>query len=132
MRIRTLLHILLVVVILALCGQIVATWRRSLPTLPLEASPAPSALAEPGALLPDLTPEDMNAYVETIAQNDLFSPARGEAPAPAPTTEGPPKVDPPSHLKLVGVILTRSRAEAFLTDASQGNKVLRVKQGDSL
>ena len=32
MRIRTLLHAVLVVVILALCGKIVSTWRRPLPT----------------------------------------------------------------------------------------------------
>jgi hypothetical protein len=74
----------------------------------------------------------MNASVDAIAQNDLFSPSRGAVPPPTTTPEGPPKVDPPSHLKLVGVVLTRSRAEAFLSDASQGNKVIRVKQGESI
>jgi hypothetical protein len=46
--------------------------------------------------------------------------------------KAPETVPPPSHLKLVGVVLTRSRAEAFLSDSSQGNKVVRVKQGDSI
>ena len=132
MRIRTLLHVVLVVVILMLCGKIVATWRRSLPTPPIETTNAPPALSEAGGPLPTLTPDAMSAYVATIAQNDLFSPARGEAPAPVTTDEGPKKIDPPAHLKLVGIVLTRSRAEAFLSDTSQGNKVIRVKQGDSI
>ena len=132
MRIRTLLHAALVVVILALCGKIVSTWRRPLPMPSGEAPNASPPLPEPGELSSVLTPDAMSASVNTIAQNDLFSPSRGQVPPPTTTPEGPPKVDPPSHLKLVGVLLTRSRAEAFLSDASQGNKVLRVKQGESI
>jgi len=132
MRIRTLLHVALVVVILALCGKIVSTWRRPLPTPSGGASNASPPLPEPGELSPVLTPDAMSASVNTIAQNDLFSLSRGQVSPPTTTPEGPPKVDPPSHLKLVGVLLTRSRAEAFLSDASQGNKVLRVKQGESI
>jgi hypothetical protein len=130
MRIRTLLHLVLVAVILAFVGKIVSTWRRPLPTLSGKVAPEPvSAVSEPP---PSLTPEAREVFVTTIAQNDLFSPDRGETPAPTVVDDGPKKVDPPSHLKLVGVVLTRSRAEAFLSDTSQGNKVVRVKQGDSI
>lgn len=132
MRMRTFLHVMLVVVILALCGKIVATWRRPLSALPIETATAPSSLPQAEAPVADLTPDAMSASVELIAQHDLFSPNRGEEPPSTTVAEGPPKVDPPSHLKLVGVVLTRSRAEAFLSDASQGNKVVRVKQGDSI
>src|SRR5581483_3721534 len=132
MRIRTFLHMVLVFVILALCGKIVVTWRRPSLSLPRETAPPPSALPDAEAPLAGRTPDEMTAVVETIAQHDLFSPDRGETPAPPTTDAGPKKVDPPSHLKLVGVVLTRSRAEAFLSDASQGNKVVRVKQGDAI
>jgi hypothetical protein len=132
MRIRTLLHAALVVFILALCGKIVSTWRRPLPAPSGEAPNASPPLPGPGELPSGLTPDAMSASVDAIAQNDLFSPNRGAVTPQTTTVEGPPKVDPPSHLKLVGVILTRSRAEAFLSDASQGNKVLRVKQGESI
>ncbi len=132
MRIQTLLHVALVVVILGLCGKIVAAWRRPVPPAPVESAaptPSPSAAELPP---PTLTQEGTNALVATIAENDLFSPNRGEVPASV-TEEAPKnKVDPPSHLKLVGIMLTRQRAEAFLSDSSQGNKVIRVKQGDSV
>ena len=130
MRIRTLLHIVLVAVILAFVGKIVSTWRRPLPTLSGKVAPEPVPVV--GEPHPSLTPEAKDAFVTTIAQNDLFSPERGETPAPPVVDDGPKKIDPPSHLKLVGVVLTRSRAEAFLSDTSQGNKVVRVKQGDSI
>jgi len=130
MRIQTLIHTLLVLVIFALCGRIVAVWRRPAPSVSVETgTPAPPSAAEMPP--PNLTQEAADALVATIAQNDLFSSERGEVPASVPV-ETQKKVDPPSHLKLVGVLLTRRRAEAFLSDSSQGNKVVRVKQGDSI
>lgn len=131
MRIRTLLNALLVLVVVLVSGKIIATWRRPVPVAPGEPVPAPAPNSEVGGLPPPLTLEASNAFVESIARNDLFSLDRGAAPPPPPS-EKPPDVPPPSHLKLVGVVLTRSRAEAFLSDSSQGNKVVRVKQGDSI
>jgi hypothetical protein len=132
MRIQTLLHAALVVIILGLCGQVIATWRRPAPSVPVDLG-APTSLPPAAEMSPpNLTQEGTDALVATIAQNDLFSPDRGEVAAPAPVDTQKNKVDPPSHLKLVGVMLTRRRAEAFLSDSSQGNKVVRVKQGDSI
>lgn len=131
MRIRTLMHALLVLVVLLVSGQIIATWRRPFPVVAGEGEAPPPPTPEGGGVPANLTPEASNALVTTIAQNDLFSPDRGAAPPPPPD-KAPETVPPPSHLKLVGVVLTRSRAEAFLSDSSQGNKVVRVKQGDSI
>jgi hypothetical protein len=132
MRIQRLLHIALVVIILALCGKIVAAWRRPTPFIPVSENDSQISPTVADLSPAQLTQEGAEALVTIIAQNDLFSPSRGEVPVPE-TEEAPStKVDPPSHLKLVGVLLTRHRAEAFLSDSSQGNKVVRVKQGDSI
>ena len=131
MRIRTFLHALLVLIMLVFSGKIIAAWRRPLPAVPVETATSPPPAPEVGGVPANLTPEASNALVEAIAQNDLFSPDRGEA-LPPPPDKAPEPVPAPSHLKLVGVVLTRSRAEAFLADSSQGNKVVRVKQGDSI
>jgi hypothetical protein len=125
------MHALLVFVIVLVSGKIVATWRRPLPAVPGDAGSPPPSAPEAAEAPASLTPEASNPLVTAIAQNDLFSPDRGAAPPPPPE-KAPESVPPPSHLKLVGVVLTRSRAEAFLSDASQGNKVMRVKQGDSI
>ena len=131
MRIQTLLHAALVLIIFVLCGKIVATWRRPMPSVPVDASASPSSPSAAEVFPPTLTQEGTDAFVATIAQNDLFSSDRGAVPAPVPV-ETQKKVDPPSHLKLVGVLLTTRRAEAFLSDSSQGNKVVRIKQGDNI
>ena len=39
---------------------------------------------------------------------------------------------PPSHLTLVGVLLTPGREEAFLANSSQGNRVTRVQKGEQI
>jgi hypothetical protein len=49
-----------------------------------------------------------------------------------PTKIDEPVVAPPSHLKLVGIVVSRSQTEAMFTDATQGGKAVRVKQGDTL
>ena len=67
-----------------------------------------------------------------ITDKDLFSPDRKRpvvVPQPVATTEPPP---PPSHLSLVGVLLTPDREEAFLADSSQGNRVTRVQKGEQI
>jgi hypothetical protein len=84
MRIRTLMHALLVLVVLLVSGQIIATWRRPFPVVAGEGE-APSPPPPDGGEGPaNLTPEASNALVTIIAQNDLFSPDRGVAPPPPP------------------------------------------------
>src|SRR5262249_24678936 len=69
-------------------------------------------------------------YANTIADKDLFVPSRGRAQPP----EAKPAaaVPPPSHLKLVGVVLSRGKEEALFADSSQGGKVVRVRKGEAL
>lgn len=68
-------------------------------------------------------------YADLIADKDLFTPSRSRAVkeiAPVAT------IPPPSHLKLVGVLLTHARTEALFADATQGGKVVHVGTGEAL
>jgi len=130
MRIRRALEISLGVVALLLLWQIGATWRRPLP--PPLAPPATSHGQNPQTRLPTrATPDSLAPQVQLIATKNLFDPNRGRVEVAAPTEEKQ-EVPPPSHLKLVGVVVSRSRTEAMFTDATQGGKAIRVKQGDTL
>lgn len=66
-----------------------------------------------------------------ITDKDLFSEAR-KRPVVVQQTVAAEPVPPPSHLSLVGVLLTPSREEAFLADSSQGNRVTRVQKGEQI
>jgi hypothetical protein len=119
---------LLVVIACLLLWRIIETWRR-----PLEAyvSPGPQHREEDN-LLPSVhafSPHIGKRYAESIADKDLFSPDRRRAvkdPPPVAT------VPPPSHLKLVGVMLASGKAEAFFSDATQGGKVVRIRTGEAV
>lgn len=130
MRIRRAVEITLGFVVLLLLWQIVMTWRRPLPLqLP---QPATAKNQAPQPRPPTrATPDSLAPQVQLIATKNLFDPNRGRVEPPAPT-EAPPEVPPPSHLKLVGIVVSRSRTEAMFTDATQGGKAVRVKQGDTL
>lgn len=68
-------------------------------------------------------------YAEVITDKDLFTPSRSRAlkeSAPVVT------VPPPSHLRLVGILRTVDREEAFFADSTQGGKVVRVRKGESI
>lgn len=129
MRVRRFLHLLLLFMAGVLAWQTLLAWRRPLPVMEAAAQsgrekddPLPSAQV--------LTPEMGKQFAEAIADKDLFSPSRSRAPK----EEGAPvvAVPPPSHLKLVGVVLSADREEAFFADASQGGKVVRVRKGESV
>lgn len=131
MRIRRALEIALGIVVVVLLWGIGAAWRRPLPA-PLPAPAAtPDAVAQLSSPVP-ITPESMAPQVQLIAAKNLFDPNRGRVDAPAVKEEGPKEVPPPSHLKLVGIVVSRERTEAMFTDASQGGKAVRVKEGDAL
>jgi hypothetical protein len=118
----------LFIVACLLVWKIGETWRRPLEgeqsstqQNPAEEKPLPSLQ------LP--TPQVGKRYAEVITDKDLFTPSRSRAPkenAPVVT------VPPPSHLKLVGVLRTAEREEAFFSDATQGGKVIRVRKGESI
>jgi len=131
MRIRALLHILLGLLTVALFWQVTTTWRRPLP-VPLPLLPPPPKEAQSLPFPAPQTPEAMATQVALIASKDLFSPIRGREDNDSPQPDTPAPTPPPSHLKLVGVLLSRAREEALFADASQGGKVVRVKQGDTI
>jgi len=131
MRIRRALEIALGIVVIVLLWEIGAAWRRPLPA-PLPAPAAtPDSVAQPSPPVA-ITPESVAPQVQLIAAKNLFDPNRGRVDAPAVKEEGPKEVPPPSHLKLVGVVVSRDRTEAMFTDASQGGKAVRVKEGETL
>ncbi|MGH7960510.1 MAG: hypothetical protein ACRERD_01635 [Candidatus Binatia bacterium] len=127
MRIRRFLHVLLFACALLLLWQVVVTWSRTQP-VPLAAQ---SPITEPPLVFPLVpAPEAGRELAKVIADKDLFSPTRSRA-----TVEGSPTtatIPPPSHLKLVGVILLPGREEAFFADSSQGGKVSSVRQGETI
>jgi len=129
-RVRRFLHILLLVGVIALFWQIIATWLRPLPEL-LAASPGNADGGPVAQLSPSRAPGDGKQLAEAIADKDLFSPSRSRATEPVETAT-PVTTPPPSHLQLVGVFLSPNREEAFLRDSSQGGKVVRVRKGESL
>lgn len=130
MRIRRALEISLGLVVLLLLWQIGATWRRPLPP-PLAESVPPQGQAPRTRPPSRMTPESLAPQVDVIAAKNLFDPDRGRVEEIV-TTEPTKVVPPPSHLKLVGIVVSRSQTEAMFTDATQGGKAVRVKQGDTL
>lgn len=129
MRVRRFVHVVLFIVASILLWQTIGTWRRSLdgqrpnaPQNPSEEKPFPFALS------PQL--QVGKQYANTIADKDLFVPSRGRAPQEPKAA--PAAVPPPSHLKLVGVVLNRGKEEALFADSSQGGKVVRVRKGEAL
>lgn len=128
MRVRRFLHLVLLVIVGALAWQVVATWSRPLPHIGAVA-PNSGESETPLPPLPGSRPQTGRQFAEVIANKDLFSPSRSREVEESPSVE---TIPPPSHLKLVGVILTPDREEAFFADASQGGKVVRVRKGESL
>ena len=128
MRIRRFLHAVLAVTALCLAWQIIATWNRT-PPIP-GVSPSPTQ-EEAVALisLPVRSPQTGQRLVKQITAKDLFSPERKPREVVVQTAPTAP-VAPPSHLKLVGVLLIPGREEAFLADSKQKNKVTRVRKGE--
>jgi hypothetical protein len=132
MRIRRFLNILLFAVVVLFLWQVVEIWKRPLPTL-LSADTAGSRDQQEEKVLsaPSRPTLDSGKQLSAvIADKDLFSPNRRRAV----TEEGAPvvSVPPPSHLKLVGIIVASDRQEAFFLDSSQGGKVVRVPLGASI
>jgi hypothetical protein len=111
-----------------LLWQILGTWRRSLDGQRPVAQQNPSEEKSlPFGLSPQL--QVGKQYANTIADKDLFVPSRGRTQVEAKPVA---TVPPPSHLKLVGVVLNRGKEEALFADSSQGGKVVRVRKGEVL
>jgi len=127
-RFRRFLHFLLFALVCLLVWQIVETWRRPLEEQRSSAQQSPieeKSLPSPQAAPPQLG----KRLADIIADKDLFVPSRGRVQVeeqPVAT------VPPPSHLKLVGVVLAQGKEEAFFADSTQGGKVVRIRKGESL
>ncbi|MGE0680190.1 MAG: hypothetical protein AB7P69_04645 [Candidatus Binatia bacterium] len=129
MRIQRFLHFLLFLIVILLLWRIAEAWRRPLEEYrtttrqgPTEEKPLPPSQVT--------SPQIGKRFARIIADKDLFVPSRSraqeEVKSPVAT------IPPPSHLKLVGVVLTRGKEEAFFADATQGGKVVRLRKGESL
>jgi hypothetical protein len=127
-RVRRFVHILLFLVAGLLLWKIVETWRRPLEE---ERPVTQQNLPEENPLSSFLPPQPQlgKQYAGLIADKDLFVPSRGRAQV---ETKPVASVPPPSHLKLVGVVLNRGNEEALFADSSQGGKVVRAKKGEVL
>ncbi|MBI3248724.1 MAG: hypothetical protein HYZ50_19660 [Deltaproteobacteria bacterium] len=128
MRVRKFLHLFLFLVVGLLSWRIAETWWRPLE----EQRPPGQPSAEEETPLPParpMTPQVGKRYADGIADKDLFVPSRTRALVEAKAVAAVP---PPSHLKLVGVMLARGKEEAFFADSSQGGKVIRARKGETL
>lgn len=126
MRVRRFLHILLFCIACLLVWKIGETWRR--PLEEARSSAQPNSAEEKSIPLQQLpTPQIGKRYAEVITDKDLFVPSRSRTLKEATPAAAVP---PPSHLRLVGVVRTAEREEAFLADSTQGGKVVRVRKGE--
>ena len=130
MRIRRFFHTVLAVIALGIVWQMVNTWSRALPGVQPEATRARTQ-DRPATALPLRSLQAGQRLAQQIADKDLFSPDR-QRPVVVQPADTDAKIEPPSHLTLVGVLLTPGREEAFLADSSQGNRVTRVQKGEQI
>lgn len=120
---------LLVALILLAGWRTYAVWRRAAPVV---AAGGDGGVVAVESLPPPPRNPPMNQVVTVIAEKDLFDPSRKAAGAEAaPVPEQTPA--PPPTLTLAGVILLGGEVkEAVFTDASQGNKQIRMRVGEEI
>ena len=135
------LNAILGLIVILLVVQLVRTWTRSLPPVPVAArgsatDAGDSARGErskrskrTGAER-DVPPAVM---VATIVNKDLFDPSRQKATStPEASVVAPKETGPPPNLSLVGVRMIGRDREAFLIDTGQGNEQQRLREGDEI
>jgi hypothetical protein len=135
------LNVVLGLIVILLVVQLVMTWTRSLPPVPVVARGAGTDASEPGrgaggkrskraGTEREVPPAVM---VATIVNKDLFDPSRQKATAtPEATVEAPKETGPPPNLSLVGVRMIGRDREAFLIDTGKGNEQQRLREGDEI
>ena len=130
MRIRRFFHIILAVIALGIVWQTVSTWSRAMPGVQPE-SARDRTRERPATALPARAIRAGQRLAQQITDQDLFAPDR-KRPVVVQQTVTTEPTPPPSHLTLVGVLLTPGREEAFLANSSQGNRVTRVQKGEQI
>jgi hypothetical protein len=126
-RFRILNVILLALIALA-AWRTVGVWRRGVPERPVAEDAGGRNIAD--LPVPPRTPP-LPQLVAVIADKDLFDQSRKPPEEAAPVVAATPAPPPPT-LKLAGVIFVGSQREALLVDAAQGNKQLRMREGEEL
>ena len=123
------LNVLLVVLILLAGWRLVDVIGRGAPPVP--ADPAARRVTAPAVPAPPRRLRVIPA-VKEIRSKDLFDVSRQpvEAAAAAPTPSETPA--PPPTLKLTGVIFVGTFREAVVIDETQGNKQLRLREGEDI
>ena len=130
MRIRRFFHTILAVIALGILWQTVSTWSRAMPEVQPE-SARDRTRDRPATALPARSIRAGQRLAQQITDKDLFAPDRKRPVVVQQTVTAEP-IPPPSHLSLVGVLLTPGREEAFLANSSQGNRVTRVQKGEQI
>ena len=130
MRIRRFFHTVLAVIALGIIWQMVNTWSRAMPGVQPE-SARTRTQDRSATALPARSIQTGQRLARPITDKDLFSPDR-QRPVVVQQADTNVEIEPPSHLTLVGVLLTPGREEAFLSDSSQGNRVTRVQKGEQI
>ena len=130
MRIRRFFHIILAAIALVIVWQMVTTWTQAMPDVQPEAARAQKK-ERAATALPRRAMRTGQRLARQTTDKDLFSPDR-KRPVVVQQTVAVEPIPPPSHLSLVGVLLTPGREEAFLADSSQGNRVTRVQKGEQI
>jgi hypothetical protein len=123
------LNIVLIALIALAVWRTVGVWRRGAPER--AASEEAAAAGRAIELPPQVRTPPLPQLVATIADKDLFDQSRKPPEQAAPTVVATPAPPPPT-LKLAGVIVVGSQREALLVDTAQGNKQLRMREGEEL
>ena len=123
------LNVILVALIALAAWRTVDVWRRTPPQIAdrADAPPPPADNVAAPARRPALP-----QLVTSITDKDLFDVSR-QAPSAAgagPTPEQTPQ--PPPTLKLSGVIFVGPVREAVFIDVTQGNKQIRMREGEEI
>lgn len=130
----TVVNAILVVVILALGGQIARTWMRTLPPTRVEgAGEGGEADGRRGERAKRARAGDPRTVVAAITEKDLFDPTRsGTAGEAATAASAPVEPPPPPGIVVVGVRLIGPDAEAVVEDTAGGKEQRRIRAGDSV
>ena len=132
MRIRRFFYAILATIALGIVWQTASTWSRAMPGVQSESAREQDQKKERlVTTLPARSFQTGQRLAQQITDTDLFSQDRKRPVVVQQTVSAePPPL--PSHLSLVGVLLTPGREEAFLADSSQGNRVTRVQKGEQV
>jgi type II secretory pathway component PulC len=123
-----LINIVLLLLIALVVWRTISVWRRGVPQVQARMD-APGRA--PGDSLPGPGRKPaLPQMVAVIAEKDLFDASRKAPEVAQPAPERTPT--PPPTLKLSGVLVVGGEREAVLTDMAQGNRQIRMREGEDI